>query len=182
MAYLGFRHHLGLKVVSIALAAFLWVAVSGEQTVERSLRIPLEFTNLPSQLEVVGDAANVVDVRVRGVASVIERKHALAGANRLTLLDIDPANRASDLRSDLDHIQGRYETTGCIHLGNVSHFGDAASNRNGLFGAGICLRNTSADLPPVGERHRDSQNRDGHQKTELYSQMSPLGCTATRRA
>ena len=50
--------------------------------------------------------------RIRGVASVIERKHALAGANRLTLLDIDPANRARDLRSDLDHIQGRYEATG----------------------------------------------------------------------
>ena len=50
MPYLRFRHHLGLKFVSIALAALLWVAVAGEQTVERSLRIPLEFTNLPSQL------------------------------------------------------------------------------------------------------------------------------------
>src|SRR5207244_7345473 len=47
MAYIGFRHHLGLKFVSIALAALLWVAVAGEQTVERALRIPLEFTNLP---------------------------------------------------------------------------------------------------------------------------------------
>ena len=50
MAYIGFRQHLGLKFVSIALAALLWIAVSGEQTVERSLRIPLEFTNLPAQL------------------------------------------------------------------------------------------------------------------------------------
>mgnify|MGYP003694213149 CR=1 FL=1 len=66
MAYIGFRHHLGLKFVSIALAALLWVAVAGEQTVERSLRIPLEFTNLPSQLEVVGEPPTVVDVRVRG--------------------------------------------------------------------------------------------------------------------
>jgi len=33
----------------------LWLVVSGEQTVERALRIPLEFTNLPSQLEVIGD-------------------------------------------------------------------------------------------------------------------------------
>ena len=29
MAYIGFRHHLGLKFVSIALAALLWVVVSG---------------------------------------------------------------------------------------------------------------------------------------------------------
>ena len=46
---------LGLKVVSIALAALLWLAVAGEQTVERALRMPLEFTNLPSQLEIVGE-------------------------------------------------------------------------------------------------------------------------------
>ena len=56
MAIVGFRH-LGLKVVSVALAALLWLLVSGEQIVERALRIPLEFTNLPAQLELVGDAA-----------------------------------------------------------------------------------------------------------------------------
>ena len=40
--------HVGLKVVSIGLAALLWLVVSGEQIVERALRIPLEFTNLPA--------------------------------------------------------------------------------------------------------------------------------------
>ena len=44
-------------MVSVVLAALLWLVVSGEQTVERALRIPLEFTNLPPQLELVGDAA-----------------------------------------------------------------------------------------------------------------------------
>jgi hypothetical protein len=46
MAIRGFRH-LGLKFLSIALASLLWLVVSGEQTVERALRVPLEFTNLP---------------------------------------------------------------------------------------------------------------------------------------
>ena len=36
MAIVGFRH-VGLKVVSIALAALLWLVVSGEQIVERAL-------------------------------------------------------------------------------------------------------------------------------------------------
>ena len=58
MAYRRLFRHLGLKVVSIVLAALLWLVVSGEQIVERALRIPLEFTNLPAQLELVGDAAN----------------------------------------------------------------------------------------------------------------------------
>jgi len=88
MAYIGFRHHLGLKFVSIALAALLWVAVAGEQTVERALRIPLEFSNLPAQLEVVGDAPAVVDVRVRGSSGALNR---IAGGELVAVLDLRSA-------------------------------------------------------------------------------------------
>jgi hypothetical protein len=58
MAIIGFRH-IGLKIMSIALAALLWLVVAGEQVVERALRIPLEFTNMPAQLEPVGEPPNV---------------------------------------------------------------------------------------------------------------------------
>jgi len=94
MAYLNFRHHLGLKFVSIALAALLWVAVSGEQTVERSLRIPLEFTNLPAQLEVVGDPPNVVDVRVRGSSGALNR---IAAGELVAVLDLRSARAGQRL-------------------------------------------------------------------------------------
>jgi YbbR domain-containing protein len=72
MAMRGFRH-LGLKFLSIALAVLLWLVISGEQIVERALRIPLEFTNLPQQLEMVGDMPTVVDVRVRGSSGALTR-------------------------------------------------------------------------------------------------------------
>jgi hypothetical protein len=68
----GFRH-LGLKVLSIALAALMWVLVAGERIVERSMRIPLEFTNLPPQLEILADAPTVVDVRLRGSSGALSR-------------------------------------------------------------------------------------------------------------
>ena len=99
MAYLGVRHHLGLKFVSIALAALLWIAVAGEQTVERSLRIPLEFTNLPSQLEVVGDAPTVVDVRVRGSSGALNR---VAAGELVAVLDL----RAARAGQRLFHLNG----------------------------------------------------------------------------
>jgi YbbR domain-containing protein len=71
---MAFRiRHIGLKVVSLVLAALLWLLVSGEQTVERALRIPLEFTNLPPQLELVGAPPAVVDVRVRGSSGTLSR-------------------------------------------------------------------------------------------------------------
>src|SRR5262247_1532193 len=94
MAYVGFRHHLGLKVVSIALAALLWVAVAGEQTVERSLRIPLEFTNLPARLELVGDTPTVVDVRVRGSSGALNR---LAAGELVAVLDLASARAGQRL-------------------------------------------------------------------------------------
>ena len=87
MAIAIFRR-LGLKLVSVVLAGLLWLIVSGEQTVERALRIPLEFTNLPSQLELVGDPPTVVDVRVRGSSGTLSR---IAAGELVAVLDVRSA-------------------------------------------------------------------------------------------
>jgi YbbR domain-containing protein len=87
MAVAGLRN-IGLKVVSIALAALLWLAVAGEQIVERALRIPLEFTNLPAHLEIVGQPANVVDVRVRGSSGALSR---IGAGELVAVLDLGTA-------------------------------------------------------------------------------------------
>ena len=49
MRYHPFRQ-LGLKMLAIALATLLWLTVAGEHVVERSLRVPLEFRNIPEAL------------------------------------------------------------------------------------------------------------------------------------
>jgi YbbR domain-containing protein len=72
MAYSPFRN-LGLKLLSICIAALLWLVVAGERVVERALRVPLEFQNLPSGLEIVGDSPETIDVRVRGSSGVLSR-------------------------------------------------------------------------------------------------------------
>jgi len=87
MAILRIRHF-GLKVISVVLAALLWLLVSGEQTVERALRIPLEFTNLPPQLELVGAPPAVVDVRVRGSSGTLSR---VAAGELSAILDVRTA-------------------------------------------------------------------------------------------
>lgn len=93
MAVIGFRH-IGLKVVSIVLAALLWLVVSGEQIVERALRVPLEFTNLPPQLEVVGYPPNVVDVRVRGSSGALSR---IAAGELVAVVDLRSAREGPRL-------------------------------------------------------------------------------------
>ena len=87
MAYRVFRHF-GLKVLSVVLAALIWFLVSGEQIVERALRIPLEFTNLPAKIELVGDAPTVVDVRVRGSSGAVSR---IAAGELVAVLDLRTA-------------------------------------------------------------------------------------------
>jgi YbbR domain-containing protein len=63
--------HFGLKTVSVAIAAILWIFVSGDEIVERGLRVPLEFQQFPGSLEMMGEAPSFVDVRVRGASSTL---------------------------------------------------------------------------------------------------------------
>lgn len=72
MAYHPFRH-LGLKILSVVMALGLWFTLAGEQTVERSLRVPLELRNRPPKLELVEDPPSTVEVRVRGGSSLLSQ-------------------------------------------------------------------------------------------------------------
>jgi len=85
---------LGLKVVSLVLAALVWLVVSGEQIVERAFRIPLEFTNQPSDLELASDAPNVVDVRLRGSSGALSR---LSAGELVAILDLRQARAGQRL-------------------------------------------------------------------------------------
>ena len=99
MAYHPFRH-LGLKVVAIALATLLWLSVAGEHVVERIMRVPLEFRNIPAELEVVGDPPATVDVRLRGSSGLLSR---LEGTEVVAVIDLAtarPGARLFHLRAD----------------------------------------------------------------------------------
>ena len=50
-----------LKALSVAFAAMLWLFVSGDETVERGLRVPLEFQQFPEGLEMIGEPPALVD-------------------------------------------------------------------------------------------------------------------------
>ena len=65
--------HLGLKALSLVLALLLWMIVSGEETVERGLRVPLELQQVPAGLELSGEVPATVDVRVRGASGTLSR-------------------------------------------------------------------------------------------------------------
>jgi YbbR domain-containing protein len=99
MIYHPFRH-LRLKVLALALATLLWFTVAGEHVVERGMRVPLEFRNIPESLEITGDPPSTVDVRLRGSAAVLGR---LDPGEVVAVLDVAgarPGSRLFHMRSD----------------------------------------------------------------------------------
>ena len=96
--YNPFRH-LGLKLVAVALAALLWLIVAGDHLVERSMRVPLEFRNIPNELEIVGDPPTAVDVRLRGSSAQLARLEPREVVAVLDLKDARPGSRMFHLPS-----------------------------------------------------------------------------------
>jgi YbbR domain-containing protein len=80
--------HIGLKLLSLALALLLWMTVSGEETVERGLRVPLELQQVPAGLELLGEVPATVDVRVRGASGTLSR---VATGDVIAVLDLRSA-------------------------------------------------------------------------------------------
>jgi YbbR domain-containing protein len=72
MARFPFRN-IGLKFFSICIASLLWLVVAGDRVVERAIRVPVEYQNLPDGLEIVGDPLESVDVRLRGSSGTLGR-------------------------------------------------------------------------------------------------------------
>jgi YbbR domain-containing protein len=65
-------HNWHLKIVSLILATMLWMAIANQASSEIGLEVPLEYRNIPSQLEITGDMTNTVQVRLRGSSNIIK--------------------------------------------------------------------------------------------------------------
>ena len=82
-----------LKFLSISIAALLWLVVAGDRVVERALRVPIEFQNLPAGLEIVGEPPDTVDVRLRASSGTLGRLSAGDLAAVIDLRNARPGRR-----------------------------------------------------------------------------------------
>jgi YbbR domain-containing protein len=92
--------HFGLKAVAFVLASLLWLSVAGDHFVERSMRVPLEFRNIPQDIEIVGDPPETVDVRLRGSSALLARIEPREIVAVLNLSTARPGSRMFHLRPD----------------------------------------------------------------------------------
>jgi YbbR domain-containing protein len=80
--------NVGLKFLSMCIATLLWLVVAGDRVVERALPAPIEYQNLPTGLEIVGDPPESVDVRLRGSSGSLGR---LAPGDLSAVIDLRSA-------------------------------------------------------------------------------------------
>ncbi|MEP7308307.1 MAG: CdaR family protein [Acidobacteriota bacterium] len=86
--------HLGLKLLALGLGVLLWMVVSGEATVERVLRVPLELQQFPQGLELQSEAPSNVELRVRGGSGTLSR---LSPADIVAVVDLHGARAGQRL-------------------------------------------------------------------------------------
>jgi len=107
-----FVHHFGFKVMSLLLAIGLWIVVARDPIAEVEIKVPIEFHNLPENLEIDSASFTEAQVRVRGPERLIHRLESGDVRAEINLASIRPGERTFDLTSnqvrvpqDLDVVQ-----------------------------------------------------------------------------
>ena len=94
-----FVHNLGLKLVSLLLAIGLWTVVARDPIAEVEMKVPIEFHNLPDNLEIDSASFTEAQIRVRGPERVIHRLQAADLHAEIDLASVRPGERTFDLTS-----------------------------------------------------------------------------------
>ena len=89
-------HNLGLKLVSLALAVGLWLAVARDPVAEIAVDVPIEFHNIPQDLEISSENIPRAQIRLRGPERVVRRLQTTDVYAEIELSGIKPGQRTFD--------------------------------------------------------------------------------------
>lgn len=95
-------HNFGLKALSLAAAVVLWALIAAEPELETSISVPVEFHNVPKDLEVIADQDANVHLQVRGTAGALR---AINRADVAVVLDLLPVQQPGTRTFALDSSQ-----------------------------------------------------------------------------
>ena len=159
-----FVHNMGLKVVSLLLAIGLWTVVSRDPIAEVEMRVPIEFHNLPDNLEIDSASFTEAQIRVRGPERVIHRLQAADLHAEIDLASVQSGERTFDLTSrqvrvpqDLEVVQiipGQFQLS---FDNRATRVVEVRPRVTGNFASGMRVKELIADPSSVtitGPRHR----------------------------
>src|SRR5271169_2584271 len=100
------------KFISLLLAVGLWLAVARSPIAEVEMHVPIEFRNLPDNLEIDSASFTEAQVRLRGPERVIHQLQPADVRAEVDLSNVKPGERTFDLTArhvqvpqDLDVVQ-----------------------------------------------------------------------------
>jgi YbbR domain-containing protein len=96
-------HNFGLKLISLALATGLWLAVSHDPTAETAVEVPIEFRNVPNDLEISSEHIPQAQIRLGGPERLIRRLQAADVQPEIDLTGAAPGERTFDLTAEQVH-------------------------------------------------------------------------------
>lgn len=94
-----FVQNFWIKFISLLLACGLWLVVSRDPVSEMALQVPIEFRNVPRDLEIDSASFTEAQVRVRGPGRLIHHLRATDVRAEIDLADVRPGSRTFDLTS-----------------------------------------------------------------------------------
>jgi diadenylate cyclase len=92
-------NNLGLKLMSLVLATGLWLAVARDPVDEIPVEVPIEFHNMPDNLEISTENIARAQIRLRGPERLVHRLQASDVHVEIDLLHVKTGERTFDLTS-----------------------------------------------------------------------------------
>jgi len=89
--------HFGYKVISLALAIGLWWAISHDPVAEVSVTVPIEFHNIPPNLDISSVDISEVQVRIRGPERLVHEMRSQDVHVEVDLSGVKPGERTFDM-------------------------------------------------------------------------------------
>lgn len=96
-------HNLGLKLISLALAVGLWLAVARDPVAEVAVDVAIEFHNIPQNLEISSQNVPRAQIRLRGPERVVHRLQPSDVYAEIELSGVKPGERTFDLTAQQIH-------------------------------------------------------------------------------
>lgn len=96
-------HDIGLKLISLGLAVGLWVAVKREPVSEVAIDVPIEFHNIPENLEISTENIPRAEIRVRGPERIVRQLQSSDVHAEIELSGLRPGERTFDLTAQQVH-------------------------------------------------------------------------------
>lgn len=96
-------HNFGIKLLSLALAVGLWLAVTRDPVAEVAVEVPIEFRNIPENLEINTESVPRAEIRVRGPQRIVRRLQPADIYAEIELSGMKPGERTFDLTAQQVH-------------------------------------------------------------------------------